>query len=354
MFKASSFKGKKVLVTGHTGFKGSWLSIWLRQLGAEVHGLSQGIPYSPSLFQEASLTRTFESDNRVDVASFNDVLPIIKDISPDYVFHLAAQPIVRASYEDPSRTFLTNVVGTVNIFQSLRLIDSCSTCVFITSDKCYENKEWIYGYRENDELGGKDPYSSSKACAEIALKSLGRSIEGRQFRYATGRAGNVIGGGDWSDSRIIPDCIRSWEKGVSVSLRSPKSTRPWQHVLEPLAGYLRLAECLASQASLDGESFNFGPNDTANNLNVETVVSILASECPGLKYVVDEKNRIGEEASLLQLDISKSRALLDWNPILDVESAIRWTGLWYSKRKSGQNPLELCLEDISAYMNFHR
>ena len=354
MFKTSTFKDKRVLITGHTGFKGSWLSIWLHLLGAEVHGLSCGIPHTPSLFAEAGLDKTFTSDNRADIASFVDVLPIVEAISPDYVFHLAAQPIVKTSYEDPSRTFLTNVIGTVNIFQSLRSINSDSICVFVTSDKCYENKEWVYGYRENDELGGKDPYSSSKACAEIALKSLGRSIEGRRFRYATGRAGNVIGGGDWSDSRIIPDCIRSWERNNCVSIRSPKSTRPWQHVLEPLAGYLRLAECLGSQQDIDGQSFNFGPSDTSYNLNVETVVSILRSECTGLNFVVDESNKIGEEASLLQLDISKSRALLGWSPMLDVESAVRWTGSWYALRKSGYRPLELCLKDINTYMEMNQ
>ena len=252
------FKGKKVLITGHTGFKGSWLTAWLKLLGAEVFGIALDPITELSNYSVSNITKNI-IDKRIDVTDRNKLIREITDISPDIIFHLAAQPLVRDSYKFPHKTWNTNLMGTINVLESLSLIKSKCIAIFITSDKCYQNKEWLWGYRENDELGGEDPYSASKAAAENAIKSYTKSFyqNSSNISIASARAGNVIGGGDWSKDRIVVDCVKAWSMNKSVELRNPYSTRPWQHVLEPLSGYLQLAYKMHNNKELHGESFNF-------------------------------------------------------------------------------------------------
>ena len=259
--KFLQFNGKKVLVTGHTGFKGSWLTAWLLRLGSAVVGLSDSIPTSPAHFESAKMDARL-SHHIGDVRDLNLVTRLIKEEQPDFVFHLAAQPLVRRSYFDPHLTIETNVMGTANILEALRLTQHPCTAIIVTSDKSYDNVEQIWGYRENDPLGGRDPYSASKGAAELVVKTYAQSYfsaADSPVKVAVGRAGNVIGGGDWAEDRIVPDCVRAWSRGESVEIRHPQATRPWQHVLEPLSGYLLLALSLAHDADLNGEPFNFGP-----------------------------------------------------------------------------------------------
>jgi CDP-glucose 4,6-dehydratase len=254
------YRGKRVLVTGHTGFKGSWLCQWLLMMGAEVAGVSKDIPTNPSLFESLQLT-TQMHDHRVDIEQYEPLLAVLQSFRPEVVFHLAAQPIVSEAYDNPLGTYSANLMGTVNMLEAVKQAGCVQQLVMITSDKCYHNVEWGYGYRENDRLGGKDPYSASKACAEIAIHSYWHSYyRSSSTALASARAGNVIGGGDWAMSRIVPDCMRQWSEGKPMNLRSPQATRPWQHVLEPLSGYLWLAKCLADNPAISGEAYNFGPN----------------------------------------------------------------------------------------------
>ena len=259
------YNQKKVLITGNTGFKGSWLTIWLKQLGAEVYGISIDIPSQPSNFLVSKLDEVIKT-KFIDINNLESLNEEIKYIQPDFIFHLAAQPIVFDSYKNPINTFNTNIIGTCNILESVRHLTKNCVVILITSDKCYDNVEWIWGYKETDHLGGKDPYSASKAAAEIVIHSYYESFfkKSNNIRIASVRAGNVIGGGDWADSRIIPDAIRSWSENLTLQIRSPKSTRPWQHVLEPLSGYLFLGQQLFNNINLSGEAFNFGPNDLSN------------------------------------------------------------------------------------------
>ncbi len=261
------FSGSKVLITGHTGFKGSWLSLWLSGLGANVTGVSLDIPTEPSHFLSGSINEMLAKDLRLDIRDSAAMKDLIKVLQPDFVFHLAAQPIVRRSYADPVESWQTNTLGTVNILQALRGLEKACTAVFITSDKCYDNVEWEWGYRETDALGGPDPYSASKGAAELAIRSYVRSYfpADGNIRIGVGRAGNVIGGGDWALDRIVPDCVRAWSRGENVELRNPAATRPWQHVLEPLSGYLNLALALKKDNKLHGEPFNFGPPAQQNH-----------------------------------------------------------------------------------------
>ncbi len=266
------FRDKKIIVTGNTGFKGAWLSTWLHQMGAKLTGISKDIPSTPSLFGELGLAGKMDHH-------FNNIcdLPAMKrlfrDTKPDFVFHLAAQPIVSVSYDDPIDTFQTNVIGTANILEALRSLDHPCYAVMITSDKCYDNVEWVWGYREHDALGGKDPYSASKGAAELIIKTYFHSYfnkPGSPVKLVAARAGNVIGGGDWALNRIVPDCVRAWSEKQAVKIRNPHSTRPWQHVLEPLSGYLRAAQVLAEQkTAIHGEPFNFGPNSDQNHTVLE-------------------------------------------------------------------------------------
>ena len=343
------FKDKRILVTGHTGFKGGWLTYWLWKLGAKVSGYSKDLPTNPCLYEQINLKNILLNDFREDILDFNKIYNAIDIVKPEYIFHLAAQPIVSKSYLNPIETFSTNLIGSLNLFEAIRKSSLPAIAVFITSDKCYENKEWIYGYREKDKLGGKDPYSASKACAEVGLRSLGLSYPNRNFRYATARAGNVIGGGDWSLDRVVPDCIRKWQNCEPVVLRNPNATRPWQHVLEPISGYLTLADYLTKDSSLDSESFNFGPI-TSQDVTVEEVCKLLSIYWPKSEIEINSDISIGIESGLLKLDISKAFKSLNWQPKLNIDECAYLTSNWYLKHKNGTLASDLCEHDIKFYL----
>ena len=325
----SSFKNKKVLVTGHTGFKGSWLSLWLNILGAKVIGISNKVPTKPSHYE--SIKDCFFKDLRIDIRDKDSIKEIIRNYKPDYLFHLAAQPLVRLSYKDPILTWETNLMGTINILEQLRYVEKKCCAVIVTSDKCYDNLEWVWGYKETDKLGGPDPYSASKGAAEIAINSYVKSFFNNEsnVRIASVRAGNVIGGGDWAKDRIVPDCIRSWKDNLAVNLRNPKSTRPWQHVLEPLGGYILLASSLNKSSDLHGESFNFGP-DSLQIRSVEEVVNEMSKYWEKVKWEVNVKNSDDlYESSLLKLNCDKALHYLKWHSCLSFSETIKLTVLWY-------------------------
>jgi CDP-glucose 4,6-dehydratase len=332
------YQGKKVLVTGHTGFKGSWLTAWLLGLGAEVAGFSLSVPTQPSNFEVLGLEgriRHITGDIR-DAEAVNKAFAAFK---PDIVFHLAAQALVRRSYAEPAVTFATNAMGTLNILEALRTTPSVAAAVLITSDKCYRNDEWVFGYRETDALGGDDPYSASKGCAEIIAKSYMRSFFKDGPRCATTRAGNVIGGGDWAEDRIVPDCARAWVAGEPVRIRSPWATRPWQHVLEPLSGYLWLgAKLVLDPEGIDQEPFNFGPAADVNN-TVGEVAEALARHWPDFRTEMDGDGCAGKkECTLLKLCCDKALAHLGWKAALHFEDTIRFTAEWYKTYHKGLAP----------------
>jgi len=327
------YRNKKVLVTGNTGFKGSWLCTWLISLGADVYGISNEIPSSPSMFEELRLEDKMKYFV-ADVRDLESIKKIINEVEPHFVFHLAAQAIVSLSYTDPIDTISTNVMGTANVLEVLRTYCKPCTAIIITSDKCYDNVEWIYGYKETDALGGKDIYSGSKGAAELIFKSYYHSFfkkEGGLVQVASARAGNVIGGGDWALDRIIPDCMRSWSEGKVVEIRSPKATRPWQHVLEPLSGYLQLGENLYKDHSLNGESFNFGPKPEYNH----TVQEIL--EDMSLRWHFENSKDAYQitgdikfyEAGLLKLNCDKALFHFQWKAALDYPNLLAFTSDWY-------------------------
>lgn len=327
------YRGKRVLVTGCTGFKGSWLSLWLHHLGAEVSGLANGMPTSPCLFEVIN-ARDFVDYHEGDVRDADFVSATIGRVQPDVVFHLAAQSIVATSYDDPALTFDTNVMGTVHVLDALRQAQKPVVAVMVTSDKCYENVEWLYGYREIDALGGKDPYSASKAGAEMAIRAWFCSYFSRPeaaVRLAPVRAGNVIGGGDWANSRIVPDCMRAWSIKTPVVVRRPEATRPWQHVLEPLSGYLAIGAELMNSAKRSGEAYNFGP-PAENNYSVVELIRALAVHW-GFENETDfaEVGPAGSfaEAGLLKLSCDKALAHLGWRPTLNFKETARLTSSWY-------------------------
>lgn len=329
----NTFKNKKVLITGNTGFKGSWLSAWLLGLEADVYGISNGIPTTPSMFEVMGLKDKITHYNE-DVRDYTAIKKVIEEVNPDFLFHMAAQPIVVTSYKDPVDTISTNVMGTTNMLEALRTINPRCTAVVITSDKCYDNVEWVWGYKETDALGGKDIYSGSKGAAEVIFKSYYESFFRNEtvsnVRLVSVRAGNVIGGGDWADYRIVPDCIKAWIKGESVEIRSPRATRPWQHVLEPLSGYLNVAQVLSQDDKLNGESFNFGPHaeysktvkdlleDLSKNWNLKQEPSFLSE-------ITSEFH----EAGLLKLNCDKALFYLRWLPTLEYDNLIEFTSMWY-------------------------
>jgi CDP-glucose 4,6-dehydratase len=330
---ANTYHGKRVLVTGHTGFKGAWLATWLLELGAEVHGLANGIPTQPSLYEVLGLSARLRH-HEADVRDFGLVKKIVEAVRPDFVFHLAAQSIVKTSFESPLGTLTTNLLGHAHLLEAVRELGQPCIMVMVTSDKCYENREQAAGYTEADPLGGDDPYSASKAAAEIVVRAWQRSFfteKNSPVRVATARAGNVIGGGDWAEGRIVPDCIRAWSAGQPVHLRRPHATRPWQHVLEPLSGYLRLGQLLAERPELSGEAFNFGPEPTQNRsvLNMVTHLSTFWKLPDGLENVVTDKNAAFPEANLLKLDCEKASKMLDWQPVLRFGEASILTSEWY-------------------------
>lgn len=353
MMFGNTYPGKRVLVTGHTGFKGSWLTTWLLRLGAEVIGVSRDVPTHPAMFEELALAGRIRHI-QADIRSLDAVRDVISSEQPDFIFHLAAQAIVSLSYSDPVDTMSTNVVGTMNILEALRKLERPCVAVLITSDKCYDNVEWAWGYRETDRLGGKDIYSGSKGAAELVIRSYLHSFfQGRHpVRLAIGRAGNVIGGGDWARDRIVADCMRAWGEGRSVEIRSPNATRPWQHVLEPLSGYLTLGQALLQQAQLHGEAFNFGPRAGQN----QTVVELLCALGQRWGFAnSDQAYRVTatapfHEAGLLKLNCDKALLHLKWEPNLDYAEMIRLVGDWYAAfYRERADMYALTLEQIAAY-----
>jgi len=349
---AGIYHKKRVLVTGHTGFKGSWLSAWLLHLGAKVAGFSLGVPTHPANFEVLGLKEKLTHFTG-DIRDRQVFIRVMQDFQPELVFHLAAQSLVRRSYAEPAETFETNALGTMNVLEALRLQESCRAAVIITSDKCYRNREWTWGYRENDLLGGDDPYSASKACAELISQAYFKSFfQAPRPRVATARAGNVIGGGDWAPDRIVPDCLRAWSAGRPVKIRSPQATRPWQHVLEPLSGYLWLgARLWQSDHRVTGESFNFGPPPVVNE-SVAELIAALGRHWPQATWEVDQPgNQRPQESTLLKLCCDKAWHFLKWQAVLPLAEAIRFTGEWYrTYYEQGTAPMfDLTLRQIQDY-----
>ncbi len=325
----SVFKNSTVLITGNTGFKGSWLSAWLLQLDAKVIGLSLDLPSDPCFFQNTGLSKKIDH-NWGDVKNYKNCEYVIKKYRPDFIFHLAAQPLVRRSYINPHETFSTNTGGTLNILEALRISKHLCTAVFITSDKCYDNVEQYWGYRENDRLGGKDPYSGSKGAAELIIRSYVESFFGENspVRIGVGRAGNVVGGGDWADDRIVPDAIRAWSKGDVLKIRNPNATRPWQHVLEPISGYLALASSLSKNSISNGEAFNFGP-PSDQNYSVSALLEEMKKNWTDAEWQDDSDLNSVYESGLLKLCCDKALHQLAWKPILGFRENIQMTSDWY-------------------------
>ena len=350
------YQGKKILLTGHTGFKGTWLTKWLLNLGAEVVGISNKIPTKPSMFEILRLEKKIKH-LIIDIRNFHHLSKVIAEEKPNFVFHLAAQAIVSTSYSDPLTTISSNVMGTTNLLEALRNLRKQCTGIIITSDKVYDNIEQIWGYKENDQMGGKDIYSGSKGAAELVIKSYYHSffkLDHSNVRLAVARAGNVIGGGDWAKDRIIVDAISAWSKEEKVEIRSPHATRPWQHVLEPLSGYLNLGMKLYESKFLNGEGFNFGPMTK----EIKTVKELLTdlSEYWDLSKNIDKilvnENKTFHEATLLKLNCEKSQALLNWYSSLDYKDTIRFISEWYVgyyKKKADMN--EITNNQIQDYQN---
>jgi CDP-glucose 4,6-dehydratase len=354
----SFWHGKRVFLTGHTGFKGGWLSLWLQSLGAELTGFSLRPPTQTCLFDEAHIANGMRSLIG-DIRDLSALQAAMMAARPDVVIHMAAQPLVRYSYQSPVETYSTNVMGTVHLLESVRKTPSVKVVVNITSDKCYENREWVWGYRENEPMGGYDPYSNSKGCAELVSAAYRSSFFNAEnyarhgVAVATVRSGNVIGGGDWAPDRLIPDILAAFEKGMYVDIRNPNAIRPWQHVLEPLRGYLKLAECLFEHGPSFAEGWNFGPNDE-DARSVGWIVEEMAS-----LWGKDARWRIdaGEhphEANYLKLDNSKARNRLNWHPILRLDNALGLIIDWSKQRQAGVDIRKLTLGQIETYQALNR
>jgi len=346
------YRGKTVLVTGHTGFKGSWLSLWLLKMGANVIGYSQEPMNSHSHYELLNLEIV---SIIADINDTETLEQVFHKYQPEIVFHLAAQALVRASYKNPVETFQTNIMGTINIFEAARKIDSVKAIINITSDKAYENKEWLWGYRENDAMGGYDPYSASKGCSELVTTSYRNSFfnpsmynKTHKVLLASCRAGNVIGGGDWSEDRLIPDIMKSVEAGDVVSIRNPNATRPWQHVLEPLSGYLSVGEKLLHGDKNYASAWNFGPLDEGS-ISVETVVKNIKLHWDKIVYEIKEELDAPHEANLLKLDCSKAHTLLNWQSVWNSDTTFQKTTLWY-KKYALQKELNT-LNDLLSYVD---
>ena len=333
----SYFNNKKVLITGHTGFKGSWLSLWMTQLGAKVYGVSISVPTIPSHFELLKLNLT--RDIRMNMYDSKKVSDIVSEIKPDYIFHLAAQPLVALSYRNPLETFQTNIMGTANLLDSLRKIENECIAVIITSDKSYDNLEINRGYHEEDKLGGSDPYSGSKGAAELVINSYVKSFFTKNnIKVGVGRAGNVIGGGDWAENRIIPDAIKSVENNNTLIIRSPRATRPWQHVLEPLSGYISLAIDLKNSNSNNGQAFNFGPSFNSD-YTVQDVLFELKKKLLKLDWNIEQTERF-KESTLLKLDCKKALELLGWKSTMDFNQTINFTSDWYLEYLNNNNNIK--------------
>lgn len=350
MMFADRYRNRRVLLTGHTGFKGSWLAKWLQNLGAEVCGYSLEAPSEPAHWNLLNL------DMRSEIADIRDaetLQRVMKEFQPEMVFHLAAQTLVGESYENPVETYATNVMGTLNVLEACRQSDSVRAIVNVTTDKCYENKEWVWGYRENDPMGGYDPYSSSKGCSELLTASFRNSFfnnekygTDHQTLLASCRAGNVIGGGDWAANRLVPDIMRAVSSDQPVQIRNPQATRPWQHVLEPLHGYLRVGQRLLEGDVSSATGWNFGPDDEGN-ISVEKVVANIKKSWDRIDYRINQNPDQPHEANLLKLDCSKAKAVLDWKPIWDSAKTFERTVGWY--RDFYENNQLVTQDDIDAY-----
>jgi CDP-glucose 4,6-dehydratase len=350
------YKNKTVLITGHTGFKGSWLAIWLKELGANVIGYSLAPPSEPNNFNATKLTEKITNIHG-DICKLDLLMETFKIYQPEFVFHLAAQPIVRFSYEEPKLTFDTNIGGTVNVFEAVYKTPSVKVLINITSDKCYENKEWIWGYRENDPLGGHDPYSASKGCAELIFNSYLKSFFSQRNRRntiigaASVRAGNVIGGGDWGMDRLVPDCIRALSSHQPIGIRSPHSVRPWQHVLEPLSGYLRLGTLLSKYPEKFSGAWNFGPNDESHLTVAEMADRLIKYWGNGSWNDLSDPQAV-HEAKLLKLNCDKAHTYLHWNSVLTINECLQMTADWYKnfyKRNTGDDHYNYCVKQINFY-----
>jgi len=342
------WKNRRVLITGHTGFKGGWLRLWLGTLGARVSGLSLAPATKPNLFELANVSDGLEHNKIIDLRDQKDVHNTLNIIEPEIIFHLAAQPLVRQSYHDPIETYETNIMGLVHLYEAIRQTPSIKTMINITTDKCYENKEWDWGYRENDPLGGRDPYSSSKSCAEIISQAYRASFfNDSSISLATARAGNVLGGGDWAEDRLVPDILSAIAEGSQPRIRYPQATRPWQHVLDPLSGYLLLAERLHEDASLSG-AWNFGPYDK-DNLNVAQITELLLELYDSnLGWASDQADQ-PHEAHFLKLDCSKAANQLDWHPRWSCRQALSAVVSWHKNYLAGENPAKLCRNQITLF-----
>jgi CDP-glucose 4,6-dehydratase len=352
------YRNRKVLITGHTGFKGSWLAIWLKELGAEVIGYALDPPSDPNNFQA---TRLQEKVTHIhgDILDLDRLLATFRKYQPEFIFHLAAQPLVRLSYEEPKLTFDTNIGGTVNLFESVRKNPGVKVLINITSDKCYENREWIWGYRESDPMGGHDPYSASKGCAELVFNaylksffSIGTAKSG-PIGAASVRAGNVIGGGDWGNDRLVPDCIRALSRGEEIGIRNPHAVRPWQHVLEPLSGYLQLGAALWENPKKYSGPWNFGP-DHHNHLTVAAMTDHLIKYWGNGSWKdLSDPNAV-HEANLLKLNCDKAHDVLNWNSVLTINECLQMTANWYKyfySDNQNKDIYALCVKQIRGYMD---
>ena len=342
------WRDKRVFLTGHTGFKGSWLSLWLQSMGANLCGFALEPPTTPALFTQANVGAGMCSAIN-DIRDYPSLLVAMNGHKPEIVIHMAAQPLVRQSYIDPIETYSTNVMGTVHLFEAIRNVGSVRAVVNVTTDKCYENREWDWGYRENEPMGGYDPYSNSKGCSELITSAYRQSFFANgQIAVASARAGNVLGGGDWATDRLVPDILRSFSAGVPVSIRNPESTRPWQHVLEPLSGYLILAERLYSHGQEFAQGWNFGPHDD-DVMPVSWIVKKMAEEWGyEADWKIDE-NPQPHEAKYLKLDISKAKASLGWSPRWNLSQALSKIIYWQHGWIRGENMQKLTLQQISEY-----
>jgi len=343
------WQGKRVYLTGHTGFKGSWLALWLHSLGATVKGYALTPPTQPSLFEQARIAEKIESEMG-DIRDLAQLTASMVAFNPDILIHMAAQPLVRLSYQEPIETYETNVIGTAKVLEAARSCANLKAIISVTTDKCYENREWVWGYREDEPMGGHDPYSSSKGCAELVTSAYRRSfMQAQGIGLASVRAGNVIGGGDWASDRLIPDILRAFERQQAVVIRNPSATRPWQHVLEPLSGYLVLAQKLYREPQTYAEGWNFGPHDD-DAKPVEWILNHMVSCWEGSSWVLDQ-NAHPHEAGYLKLDISKAKARLGWQPTWHLDRTlakiIEWHQAWLAKK----NMQAVCLNEINEYMS---
>tara|TARA_B100001250_G_C19813438_1_gene796948 strand:+ start:306 stop:1382 length:1077 start_codon:yes stop_codon:yes gene_type:complete len=349
------FKNKKVIITGHTGFKGTWLTLWLINLGANIVGISKDIHGSPSHYKDLKIEKKVRS-YYFDIKDIKKLKKIFLKFKPDFVFHLAAQSMVKKSYSEPYETFLTNSLGSLNVLESLRVINKKCNLVMITSDKVYKNLEIKRGYHENDELGGKDPYSASKTAAETIIKSYSDMMKNSKIKIAVARAGNVIGGGDWNKNRLIPDCVKAWGNNKKVFIRNPNSTRPWQNVLDVVRGYLILAIKLNTSKNLNGEIFNFGPNKS-ENFSVIQIVEHLKVNWKNVKWTIkSSKNNNIHESKLLKLNSNKSQKLLGWKCKMSLQQSLKHTIEWYKNyyKKRKINVFKISTDTLKKYQNLKR